>query len=106
MKCRSLAEVNLSLWLKIIDSHAFYWCKSLTDIDIPASVHYIADHAFQGCDSLQTITFRGLTKMDEDAGVFEDCTSLNAISVPIRYLDIYENMLPDALRGILIGNYY
>lgn len=65
-----------------IGNSAFIFQHDLTSITIPNSVINIGYSAFEDCSNLISIEIpKSVTYIDNDAGVFHSCTSLNYINV-------------------------
>lgn len=68
-----LQSVQLTNFIKKIDSNAFSYCKDLTSISIPSSVINIHTRAFFGCDNLSSID------VDTNNTVYDSRNNCNAI---------------------------
>jgi hypothetical protein len=67
MEHRSLMEVSLPKFLRMIGPDAFRDCEALRQINIPESVTEIRERAFRGCSSLHCIQIPGgISKIREE----------------------------------------
>lgn len=99
--CKSLQKITIHQGVKEIDPHAFKDCVSLTQITIPEGVEHIHSGAFSGCLNVTTITMpKSIRTLDSNTeGIFNGCTNLKEIIVPIgqkeRIADLFwENDAP------------
>ncbi len=68
--------------LEIVGKEAFQWCKSLPSINLP-SVEVVEECAFEHCDLLTDVIF-GIKLERFEWGAFEECTSLERITIPLK----------------------
>ena len=110
--CLLVETINLGESVVAIRSHAFDGCKSLTSFVIPAAMETIESYAFNGCISILKINssvdgelnisssvttigscaFQGLAGITNVTlpdtitslgyGIFEDCTSIEELTIP------------------------
>lgn len=113
--CHSLSHVKLPDTITLIDEYAFETCN-LSKIDIPLSLLEIKDFAFSGCPiksinipgSVTTIgnsVFLNCTELSEahfsstpisfGKEVFDLCTYLQKILIPLGTKDKFELLVPD-----------
>lgn len=99
--CKSLKTITIPKGVKHIRSYAFKDCTSLTQITIPEGVEHIHSGAFSGCSNVVTITLpKSIRTLDSNkASLFEGCTNLKEIIVPVgqkqRIADLFwENDVP------------
>jgi len=79
---RSLTSVTLPTGLIEIKGETFYDCRALTSISLPASIKTIGIRAFYNCTALTTVTIpASVTTITFGANVFQNATSLNAVTV-------------------------
>ncbi len=81
--CSSLITMTMGAGVTNIELYAFESCSSLTSVTIGSGVISIGYEAFEGCASLTNVTIgKSVTSvLSGDAGVFNNCTSLSAITV-------------------------
>lgn len=78
--CEKLSSFIFPPTVKIIGKNAFYKC-ALKEIILPSSVLKIGAHAFSDNVQLKNVTFEGVPS-EISSGVFDNCNSLERISVP------------------------
>ena len=66
---------------------AFRFCSKLTTVTIGNSVTSIGYDAFEDCSKLTNFYFYGTKEPSYGNGVFDGCSSLKTIYVPITYED-------------------
>lgn len=68
---------------------------------IPEGTTKIGNRAFEDCSSLESVTIpESVTKIDESA--FDDCSALTAIYVPVKKVDYYKELLPEELHDKIV----
>lgn len=107
--CEGLKEVVLPRTLNGIAPYTFQNCISLTQLIIPEGVIGIGVGAFAGCKALKSVTLPdSLEKFGEQQytsyGIFENCTSLERITLPPYAPAIPDNMFKQctSLKTIVI----
>ncbi|MBQ7907539.1 MAG: leucine-rich repeat domain-containing protein [Clostridia bacterium] len=89
--CKSLPSiVILPDGVKTIDESAFQYCSSIKYIQFPTTLTKIGAAAFQDCSNLQFLDFGDNQNTFElpSWGVFMGCTSLKAVSLPVKLKSI------------------
>ena len=97
--CSSLESITIPNSIVEIGDLAFVGCTSLVSIEIPNSVTEIGGGVFAGCKSLKTIKLSENIKalnssyynINNDWGFFEECTSLESITIPNNVTEIGSN---------------
>jgi hypothetical protein len=94
-ECRSIIAVNIPDDVRIVRPWTFYNCVALSTAEIPASVETIGDHAFAECKTLSIVVigqptgrYAGLWQIGRY--VFDKCTSLCSIKLPVSIEEIGE----------------
>ena len=87
--CRELEDVEFGNKLDIIGSQAFLLCHSLRNIKIP-KVREIWDYAFAGCQFMEADLPEDLERIG--IGVFQHCRRLRRIVIPLKDLDLDDNV--------------
>ena len=110
--CLELQSAHLPETLEVIPESLFERCPSLSSIDIPSTVteigasafcytgieemvipdgvQSIGDEAFLGCSRLSSITLSSHLN-GISAGLFQDCTALQSVTVPQSVIAIFPN---------------
>lgn len=79
--CTSLATLNISKSIEVINNAAFIGCTSLEHMEIPDSVKEIGDACFAGCSNLDRVYLpSSLTKLSPY--LFNGCIHLRYVSIP------------------------
>ncbi len=84
-RCSSLESITLPQQLTTIPESCFRGCTNLKTLNIPY-VEILEDYAFDSCKSLKSFDFSNIKKMSY--GVFNDCSSLESVSLPERFTTI------------------
>lgn len=96
--CMGLTDIEIPSKVTKIGYCAFMECSSLTDIVIPAGVEEMGVHVFRYCSKLVGATFLPLVPpLVSDIGnsLFQDCSALEYISVPLESVDAYKELFFD-----------
>ncbi|MBQ7203799.1 MAG: leucine-rich repeat domain-containing protein [Eubacterium sp.] len=88
--CKSLTSIDIPNSVTYIGDTAFSMCRSLKSFVMPDSVNTVGRAIFYGCTSLQScVLSNNIDGLDSDggfgvarAGFFEDCKSLETITIP------------------------
>lgn len=80
--CKSLKSITIPDTVTYIGISSFEGCTYLEEIVIPSSVIYIDSSAFRGCHALKKVVFQTTSIKEIYTGLFEDCWSLEEITVP------------------------
>ena len=96
--CMGLTDIEIPSKVTKIGYCAFMECSSLTDIVIPAGVEEMGVHVFRYCSKLVGATFLPLVPpvvSDIGNSLFQDCSALEYISVPLESVDAYKELFFD-----------
>ncbi len=80
--CAALTYVECGK-LETIEEHTFGWCKYLGSINLP-SVGIVEERAFYDCSNLKNVKFGNNLERFE-CGAFGKCTSLERITIPLKF---------------------
>lgn len=102
--CDNLKSITFHGGLKFIENGAFRWTRSLEELQLPSSVKFIGEYAFdqsglvsieiskdietigqgafRNCKNLKSVTFSGHRLGEIQGYSFENCESLQYISLP------------------------
>ena len=83
--CSYLISVTIGNRVKTIEGWVFSSCDNLESVTIGNSVETIGNRAFYYCKKLATMRYLGVNSPTGNVGVFEDCTQLKTVKVPIEY---------------------
>jgi len=91
-------DMSKATYLESIGYAAFRDSKGLTKVTLSPSTKTIGGYAFTGCTALSTFNFNGNNKITKlDYNIFQNCTSLQSISLPysLTYIgkECFENTL-------------
>ncbi len=108
--CKSLQSVTIAPsndYEGYIGRDAFRYCISLQSIEIPGNYTSVGEAAFVGCTSLKSLKFaessKGYSNQKIDSYAFEDCTSLEAVSLPKTLKSIaYKAFHKTAIKKLVI----
>lgn len=93
--CEKLSfDMRFPLSLKIIGARAFQGCKTLSKVILPESVKEIGSHAFKDCENLEEIYIPETIEKIGSGGIFEGCTKLTAIYIPLGSKNKFSVKLP------------
>lgn len=87
MNCKNLQTVRIPNSIKSIGSEAFRGCTGLTSVTIPNSVISIGKQSFNDCTSLTSVTYLGRIEPPNFRNIFNGCTQLKEVKVPLDYRD-------------------
>lgn len=90
--CINLKKAHLSESVEFIGDFAFAWCSGLENINLPQSIRNTRLFmTFIHCKSLKSIDLPDC--IEETTDVFENCTSLETVSLPkgLKVLNGFEN---------------
>jgi len=87
--CSSLTNVAIPQTVTNIGGSSFGNCISLTSMTIPSNVTVLDVAAFDGCKNLKTITILSNKITALQYSTFQDCTSLETISLPSSIKAMY-----------------
>ncbi|MCL1867249.1 MAG: leucine-rich repeat domain-containing protein, partial [Oscillospiraceae bacterium] len=83
INCINLTSISIPSSVTSLRHSLFYNCKNLTEITIPKYVTDISDDVFMNCSELTSVTFECKSPPSFDLGVFDNCTALDTIYVPL-----------------------
>jgi len=87
--CSSLTNVIIPQTVTNIGSGSFFNCFGLTTITIPSNVTVLNVAALEGCKNLKTITILSNKITELQYSTFQDCISLETISLPTSIKAMY-----------------
>eukprot|EP00984_Skeletonema_dohrnii_P009707 scaffold3728_cov72-Skeletonema_dohrnii-CCMP3373.AAC.2 len=93
--CEALTYVECGK-LEIIRHHAFCCCESLESVDLPSG-KTVEPFAFAGCEALINVKFG---KELESIRVFQGCTSLERITIPLKDGIITQNNIFQGCKNL------
>ncbi len=99
--CTNLKSAEVSNDVKVIKGYTFSECASLMSITIPDGVLAIKDYAFSGCKSLTSIEIPN-SAIDIEPAIFSDCFALKTITVPANIKPIYEKVLNEPFKHLVV----
>ena len=102
--CSSLTEVTIPDSVTSIGDYAFYDCTGLTSVTIPGSVTSIGDRAFGNCTELTSVTFAGANLPSFALTAFDDCNTLQTISLSADMTQAQRDSWTSALESAGLGN--
>ena len=110
--CVNLKDITISDSVEEIGANVFYGCEKLETITIPASVKSIGNYTFQNCITLTTAYCKNPIPPTANSGynkLFENCTLLDKIYVPLASVDAYKaadgwNIYADKIVGYDFNN--
>eukprot|EP00984_Skeletonema_dohrnii_P028777 scaffold18908_cov79-Skeletonema_dohrnii-CCMP3373.AAC.1 len=79
-RCYSLRSINLP-FAKIIEGHAFADCTDLTNVEFGKELESIRRRVFQGCTSLERITIPLKDGIITDDNIFQGCENLKHVDL-------------------------
>lgn len=87
--CVSLQEIEIPEGTTYVEDNAFAGCSALRRAGISSTVERLGSHAFADAESLREVSFaEGKLDASIGSGCFQNCTSLEEISLPGNYTSI------------------
>lgn len=89
----AITSVTIPEGYTTIDGNAMEGCSGLTTVNIPGSVTEIWGYVFQDCTKLTTVNFteNASGSLSFKTKVFNGCTALESITLPVQTTSIYDN---------------
>jgi len=91
-ECKSLRIIDLSA-AKIVQWHAFQRCSALTDVKFGKELETIGYGAFNNCTSLQRITIPLKDNMITEDNTFQECENL-------KHVDLVEGQIHETIAAL------
>lgn len=100
--CNKLRNVIFHNKVTVIESMAFYNCTELISINMPNSVKKIGIYTLSRCKNLKEATLPSNTLSELPNGLFDGCSSLSKINLPIGLKSIGNRAFADctSLRNV------
>lgn len=93
--CEKLSlEVDFPNSLQKINARAFQGCKRITKVKLPKSIKTIGSQAFKNCENLEKIFIPDSIEEIGPGGLFEGCSKLSGIYIPIGAEEKFNTLLP------------
>ena len=102
--CDSLTSVTIPDSVTSIGNATFSFCGDLTSVTIPGSVTSIGDRAFGNCTKLTSVTFAGANLPSFALTAFDDCNTLQTISLSADMTQAQRDSWKDALESAGLGS--
>ncbi len=89
----AITSVTIPEGYTTIEGEALSGCSGLTTVTIPGSMDTIWGYVFQDCTKLTTVNFteNASGSLSFKTKVFDGCTALESITLPVQTTSIYDN---------------